>query len=248
MGSATGGSGKTSVAVNLAVGLAGLDPGKTVLVDAVPQFGGVADQLDLVPVRTLSAIVSATDSIAAKALLSFDKCGLYVAPADENPIEGDALVPARVAQTVEMLAHQFRHDVVDLPAGLQPTGLEVLSRADVLLLVADCTVHSLRATRTFLAQLDRIPRGELPLLTYVVLNKFDPRNSGLSRQDAEETIGRTADLVLPAMPGMLLAANAGTPPMLNRASDEMRQELSQLVGLFHEHPEPPKRANRKIFG
>lgn len=244
VGSATGGVGKSMAAVNIAVGISGVDPGKTALVDVAPQFGGATDLLDgMIPLHTLPSIVSASDSIAAKTYLSYhDKSGLYVAPADEDPSTGDQLDPAEVARTVEMLVHQFRTVIVDTAAGLIPTNLEVFSRADELLVVSDFSVHSLRATRTYLGLLERVPR-RLPLTVKVLLNRFD-KSAGLTRKHAEEILGVPADAVLDEQPLLLNACNRGEPPMLAPASNQLRQELSPLVGLFHEHHVDPKRANR----
>ncbi len=244
VGSAVGGVGKTTMAVNLAVGIAGIDPGRAALLDAAPQFGGVADQLDLLAVYGLSTIVGASDSIAAKSYLSLHEAsGLYVAPADEEVSDG--LASDQVAMCADMLAHQFRTVVADTPSGLPSTTLELLARADQLLVVSDFSVHSLRATRTYLATLDHLPR-RTPLLVKVLLNRFD-KAAGLTRKDAEETIGRTADLVLDNQPLMLYAANRGVPPMLAPAKDKLRQDLSPLIGLFHDgHAAAPKRASRRF--
>lgn len=247
VGSAVGGVGKTSLAVNLAVGLAGIKPGKVALVDAVPQFGGVHTHLDIKAIHTLPTIVGATDSIAAKTYLFFDeRSGLYVAPADENPAEGDRLEPDPVMQTVEMLARQFETVVVDVSTGLTPINLELLTRADQLLLVSDFSVHSLRATRLFLKAIKDLPRARVPLFVRPVLNRFD-KVSALTQKDAEETIEMPVELVLENMPRMLFAANRGEPPMLRPANDPLRVALSPLVGMFHEIHDEPKRAARRLF-
>lgn len=247
VGSATGGVGKTSAAVNLAVGLAGIKPGKVAIVDAVPQFGAVHVHLDIKAVHTLPTIVGATDSIAAKTYLFFDeRSGLYVAPADEDPAEGDRLEPGPVMQTVEMLARQFETVVVDVATGLTPINLELLTRADQLLLISDFSVQSLRSTRRFLKVIKDLPRARTPLFTRVVLNRYD-KVSALTEKDAEETIGMPAEIVLENMPRMLFAANKGEPPMLRPAKDPLRQALSPLVGMFHEIHDEPKRAARRLF-
>jgi pilus assembly protein CpaE len=76
-----GGVGKTTVATNLAVGLAKMRPKSTVLVDLDIQFGDVGSALDLTPEYSLADTVhgpAAHDSMVLKTFLTEHSTGLYV--------------------------------------------------------------------------------------------------------------------------------------------------------------------------
>ncbi|WP_430332004.1 AAA family ATPase [Rhodococcus sp. ACT016] len=68
-----GGTGKTTIATNIAVGLASAAPHSAVLVDLDVQFGDVASALQLVPEHDLTDAVTgpaSQDSIVLKTVLS----------------------------------------------------------------------------------------------------------------------------------------------------------------------------------
>src|SRR5690606_1664025 len=84
-----GGAGKTTVATDLAVGVAELAPGSAVLVDLDVQFGAVASALSLSPEYTLDDVVRGAalrDPIAMKTHLTLHESGLSVVCAPENPV------------------------------------------------------------------------------------------------------------------------------------------------------------------
>ena len=95
-----GGVGKTTVATNLAVGLAQRVPNSTVLVDLDVQFGDVASALDLEPEHFLADAVHATakrDSMVLKTFLTQHRSGLYVICAPARPPRRTRSVPTTSA-------------------------------------------------------------------------------------------------------------------------------------------------------
>ncbi|MDD9204957.1 P-loop NTPase, partial [Georgenia sp. 10Sc9-8] len=83
-----GGVGKTTVATNLAVGLAQAEAHSTVLVDLDIQFGDVASALDLQPEYTLPDAVTgpaSRDTMVLKTFLIQHETGLYVICGPDSP-------------------------------------------------------------------------------------------------------------------------------------------------------------------
>ena len=66
-----GGQGKTTTAINLAAGLAEVEPNAVVIVDADEQFADIANAWELNPQYSLADVVHAgDDEVALKALLT----------------------------------------------------------------------------------------------------------------------------------------------------------------------------------
>jgi pilus assembly protein CpaE len=227
-----GGVGKTTVATNLAVGLAGTAPQATVLVDLDLQFGDVASGLDLDPEYYLPAAVrgpAATDTMVLKTFLTLHETGLYVLCAPEVPVDADGITAEDVARLLRMLAAEFRYVVVDTAPGLSDHTLAAMDETTDLVLLTSMDVPGLRGLRK---ELDTL--RELKLLerhTQVVVNFADP-SSGLSRADVEATIGAPVDLMLPRSKAAPASVNLGVPLLQSGVRDPMTKQLRALVSCF----------------
>lgn len=234
-----GGTGKTTIATNLAVGLARRAPQETVIVDLDLQFGDVASALRLVPEYTVTDAVQAPvsqDAMVLKAFLSSHESGLYALCAPEAPAAADGVTGEQVAQILQLLAADFRYVVVDTAPGLGDHALAALDRATDIVLVSGLDVPSIRGLRK---ELDVLKQLDLtPLSQHVVLNSAD-RRGGMSVQDVEATIGAVVDVVIPASRAVLLSTNQGIPLLQNDARGPVTKELRRLVDrLIAEPPSP----------
>lgn len=154
---ARGGIGATTVAVNLADQL--LDrkgafkkeaSNKVCILDLDLQFGTVGDFLDIDEQEGLLqlAVESFTPDVSwvEQSLVRLDS-GLAVMAAPQKFAPLDSLDPEQVAALVAALRSMFDYVVVDLPRALVSWIEPVLSEADMLMIVTDTSVPSIRATR-----------------------------------------------------------------------------------------------------
>jgi pilus assembly protein CpaE len=243
-----GGVGKTTVATNLAVGLARTAPHSTVLVDLDVQFGDVASALNLDPEYSLVDAVrgpASRDTMVLKTFLTRHETGLYVICGPRTPADADDISAADVSQLLRMLASEFRYVVVDTAPGLSDHTLAALDQTTDLVLLTSMDVPGVRGMRkelNTLSQLNLITRSR-----HVVLNFTDTRN-GLSVADVEATIGTGVDLRLPRSRATQASVNQGLPLLQNGARDPMAKQLRLLVNRFSPAPLPkqkPARASRK---
>ena len=105
-----GGVGKTTVATNLAVGLANVAPMGVVIVDLDLQFGDVASGLMLEPEHTITdAVVGAAsqDSMVLKTYLTLHPAGLYALCAPRNPVEMDKISGEHITRLISQLREEF---------------------------------------------------------------------------------------------------------------------------------------------
>ncbi|GAA4286417.1 AAA family ATPase [Georgenia daeguensis] len=227
-----GGVGKTTLATNLAVGLARAEPGSTVLVDLDVQFGDVATALNLTPDYSLLDTVrgpASRDTMALKTFLTLHPTGLYAICAPESPAAADTISGDEVSRLLEMLSSQFRYVVVDTAPGLSEHTLAAMDRTTDLILITSMDVLGVRGLRK---ELDILAELELQTDTRtVVINFCDPRG-GLTIADVSSTIGTSVDHELPVSPIVLPSLNQGVPLLQKSGRDPMVKKLEKIVTQF----------------
>jgi pilus assembly protein CpaE len=229
-----GGVGKTTVATNLAVGLARTAPQATVLVDLDLQFGDVASGLNLDPEYHLPATVTgpaARDTMVLKTYLTLHETGLYVIAAPESPVEADAVGPEDVRRLLRTLAAEFRYVVVDTAPGLSDHTLAAMDETTDLVLLTSMDVPGLRGLRK---EIDTLRVLELDhARRQVVVNFADP-GAGLGVADVEATIGASVDVLLPRSKAAAASVNLGVPLLQSGVRDPMTKQLRALVDRLTE--------------
>ncbi|MCH1883726.1 AAA family ATPase [Agrococcus sp. ARC_14] len=227
-----GGAGKTTLATNLAVGLATATPGSVVLVDLDVQFGDVATALGISPEYTLDDVVhgaSLHDPIALKTHLTLHPSGLSVICAPESPASADAISGDQVSALLSTLSTQFRYVVVDTAAGLGARTLAVLDHTTDPLLLSTFDVAGARGLAKEMATLREL--GMLTNARQVVLNFADPK-SGLSTQDVEATIRSKVDLTIPHSRAVSASLNMGVPLLQHKPRDPVSKQVGKLLAYY----------------
>ncbi len=223
-----GGQGKTTLAVNLATGLAEIAPNSVVLVDADMQFGDVVAALGLEPEKTIVEAVSdaAADEIVFKTSLTHHDGGFFVVASAPSPELGDSIPPEALGRLVDRLRGVFRYVVVDTTPGLGEHTLAALEHVTDAVFVTTMSVPSLRALRTEFKLLTTI--GLMPGNRHIVLNQTD-KLSGLTVHDAEHIIGAPIDVDIPRSSAVLLASNRGVPLIHDNARDPAAKAIRSVV-------------------
>ena len=243
-----GGVGKTTIATNVAVGLARTAAHSTVLVDLDIQFGDVASALDLDPEYALPDTVhgpASRDSMVLKTFLTQHSTGLYVICGARTPADSDTISGQDVTQLLRMLASEFRYVVVDTAPGLSDHTLAAMDLTTDLILLTSMDVPGVRGLRKELDALNQL--GLVPESHFVVLNFTDSR-TGLSVADVEATIGRDVDVRLPRSKVIPASVNQGLPLLQSGGRDPMTKQLRELVNRLTPGPLPkikPERNSRK---
>ncbi len=236
-----GGVGKTTVATNLAVGLAAAAPQSTVVVDLDVQFGDVATALGLQPEYTLPDAVAARaseDSMVLKTFLTQHPRGLFAVCGSDSPAAGDTVTGEDVGRLLASLARQFRYVVVDTAPGLSDPTLAAIDRATDVVLLSSMDVPGVRGLRKeidVLRELDLVPAGR-----HVVMNMAEPKR-GLALADVERALGAAVDVVLPRSAAVPASTNAGVPLLLGDARrDPATKEMRRLLERFAPTPVVPR--------
>ncbi len=145
-----GGSGRTTLALNVAGALARRHPGDVLLLDISFPFTQAALLAGLAPVSSLAKVADAPPQMAEELLLSavlFHPASLMVLPGCIRPEEADLVTPEVIGRAMEVLKRTFRYVIVDLGVAMDDLTLAVLDQAQHVLLVTPPELAALKAAR-----------------------------------------------------------------------------------------------------
>ncbi|HBR37191.1 MAG TPA: pilus assembly protein CpaE [Sulfitobacter pontiacus] len=237
-----GGTGATSMAVNMAWELATSDkknPPKVCLLDFDLQFGAVATYLDLPRREVVYDMLIETDEMDeesfGQALLTYeDTLQVLTAPADMLPL--DLITSEDVTRILDMARNQFDYVVVDMPSTLVQWTETVLSNAHVYFAMLEldmrCAQNALRFKRALQSE-------ELPVekLRYVMNRapKFTDLNAKARVKRMAESLGISIDVQLPDGGKQVTQANDHGLPLANTAAkNPLRREIAKLASSIHD--------------
>jgi pilus assembly protein CpaE len=243
-----GGSGKTTIATNLAVGLGRLHPGEVVLVDLDLQFGDVAASLGLTPTQSMADVTQAPTNLDAtmlKVFLTKHGSGVYALCAPETPNEADAISTSDIGTVIDLLRAEFRYVIIDTGAGLNELDLIAVEVSTDLLFVGSMDVASARSLRKELDILDRL--GLLSSARHLILNRSDAK-VGMDAKDIEALLGMPVAVSVPSSRLIPISCNEGQPVLESAARSPVARALEQLVDRFtrRKSPEPSPSGLRRI--
>jgi pilus assembly protein CpaE len=237
-----GGTGSTTLAVNLAWELAELSKSKeprVCLLDFDMQYGAVSTYLDLprreVVMEMLSETESLDEEVFGQALLPFqDKLQVLTAPSDMIPLE--IITPEDVERVIEMARSHFDFVVVDLPHTLVQWSETMLHMAHVYFAMIELDMRSaqntLRLKRAL--QSEGLPFDKLRF----ALNRA-PKFTDLSGKSRvkrmADSLGISIELLLPdGGKPVLQSCDHGLPLALSNAKNPLRKEIAKLAQSLHE--------------
>lgn len=242
-----GGVGKTSIATNLAIGLAEDHPSDVVLVDLDLQFGDIASTLDLLPAHTIEEALTpsaANDNLIVKTMLTVHSAGFHVLCGAESPAANDEVTGAQVVRLLTQLSTQFRYVVVDTACGLTEPTLAALEVTDDVVVVSTMDVACVRGVRKAVELLNQI--GLLPASRVLALN-LASNQSGMKVKDVEAAVGLPVDIVIARSNEVQLAANHGVPLMLNKKKGgPFVKSIRSLIDHLHSLGATKERRHKRL--
>ena len=227
-----GGCGKTTMATNLAVGLAAARPGAVALVDLDLQFGDVATALQLEPTHTMADVSKAPsdfDATMLKVFLSPHHSGLFALCAPETPPEADDVSSAQTANVLALLRSEFPYVVADTSAGIDEHSLAAIEASTDILFVGSMDVASVRALRKELDVFEKL--GMVTQRRHLVLNRSDDK-VGMDAAHIEAVLGMCIDVSIPSSRLVPLSTNEGTAVIEGPSRSPIARSFGELVSLF----------------
>lgn len=247
---ASGEVGCTSLAVNLATTLAKTPGRDVVIADFELMFGAVDTLLDVVPENTLLEIVKSVDrldSTLLKRMLCQHASGLYVLPRPHELTDAARLAPESLPPALKLLQSTFSAVVVDTSKSLQTSDFVAFDAADVILVVVQLDLHSVKNTarllnclRDFEGLSDRVQ---------IVANRVGSLRNSVSLATAEECFKLPITWKIPnATKTFHLARDRGVPIEALAAKSEAQRVFDEMANaLFPAPVATPAPAPRGFF-
>jgi pilus assembly protein CpaE len=225
-----GGTGCTTLAVNLAVALSN-DETHVVLVDANLQFGDVAIFLNEQGKNTILDLAPRADElepeIVEEVMIKHAASGIHILASPSRPEYGEKVSADQFSKLLKYLRQLYAYVIVDTCSYLNDITLSVLDTADVVVLITTQDIPSIKNDRLFLDLLTTLsmPADKVAF----VMNKFDKRIA-----ITPEKIGENLKLeVLAVVPlderTVIPAVNRGVPFMLDNKTQPAARGVYMLA-------------------
>ncbi|MCA9961237.1 MAG: response regulator [Anaerolineales bacterium] len=260
-----GGSGCTTIAINLAVGLAKRNQ-KVVLVDASLQFGDVAVMMNMKSITSIIDIVERMNELdpeLVSTVVQVHRSGVHVLLAPPRPEMADVVTDQNLLALIEVLRQMYDFVIVDTSSNLNDITLGLLDIADQIVLVTQQSLPSLKNVSRFFDLSEGLKYKSDKV--WLVVNRSVGK-SGISVKDISNILKRPIIMTIPIGDSIAnAAADQGVPIVsgaglkepigmaLNKLTEHVMQELANKQPTSNgrvdsDLEEAPKGMLGKLFG
>ena len=247
-----GGSGKTTLAVNMAAQHALEQPERTALLDLSLTFGHAAALLDLEPETSLAAVppenLSDFDRRTLGTYLVEHSTSLQLLVAGTRPEEGELVTAAHVRAALGTMKRQFSATFVDCGSSFDEPTIAALEMADVVIVVCTPELNTLRDVRECQRVFGEIIRLEMKRVCFV-FNHNQPF-AVLGREQFEQALEQPMNFELPhAGDSLYKAANRGEPLVMAHAGSQYSKAVERMRrALVPMEAKSTNRGRLKVIG
>ncbi|HEY5158508.1 MAG TPA: response regulator [Anaerolineales bacterium] len=225
-----GGTGCTTIAVNLAVAFHNQDT-KVVIVDANMQFGDVAIFLNEQGKNTILDLVPRVDEldpeIVDNVMLKNAATGIHILASPSRPENAEKVNSDEFTKLLRYLCQLYAYVIVDTSVYLNDITLAVLDVADAVVLVTTQDIPSIKNDRLFLDLMTTM--GILPEKIAFVMNRFDKRIA-ITAEKIGENLKQEVLAVIPLDERTVIpAVNRGVPFMVDNKAQPAARGIYMLA-------------------
>ncbi|NLZ27391.1 MAG: response regulator [Firmicutes bacterium] len=254
--SGKGGTGKSVIAVNMAVGLARQDK-EVVLVDTDLQFGDISLLLNLSDIKCISDLIDDPEGITGQTLPRYllrHNSGVHVISACFSPQDAEKITENHLTAILEVLEEKFNYIIIDTPCSFNDLTLLALEKAHVIMMPVLNDLATIKSTKTTMNILGILGHTDKIRL---ILN-MEGAACGVDREDVEKSLGLKLYHVIPRDDRqVVMSINKGIPFVQQRAPAEAGKSILELCGKISsgdnghrkkKGKNAPKPGRRGLFG
>jgi pilus assembly protein CpaE len=230
-----GGTGCTTVAVNLAIALHS-DETPTILVDGNLQFGDVAVFLNEQGKNSVADLAPRVDEldpdIIEEVIVNHAPSGLKILPAPSRPEYAENVTGEQFSKILNYLRRLFSYVVVDTSSILTDPTLAAIDGGDLVVLLTNQDIPSIKNARLFLdlAEVLKISRKRI----LFVMNRFD-RRIGITPEKVGESFKHPVSATIPLEERVVIPAiNRGRPFILDDKSRTVTRSILSLAEVVRQ--------------
>ena len=225
-----GGTGCTTLAVNLALTLNNADT-RVALVDGNFQFGDVAVFVNEQGKNTVLDLAPRAEEldpeIVEEVMVKHAASGLHVLAAPSRPEQAEKINSGQFSSLLEYLSQLYAYVVVDTASYLTDVTLAAIDLSDLIVLVTTQDIPSIKNCRLFLDLLQTLGVERSRIL--FVMNRYDKRIN-ITPERVAENLKQEVALVIPLDEATATkAVNRGVPFVLDNKSQPVARGVFSLA-------------------
>lgn len=225
-----GGTGCTTIAVNLAIALHNEDT-RTVLVDANLQFGDVAVFVNEQGKNTILELAPRVDElepdVVEEILIKHDASGVRILAAPQRPEMAEKVSAEQFTKVLQFLQRMYSYVVIDTSPILTDVILSTIDISDVIVLVTTQEIPAIKNARLFLDLLHTM--GITKEHVVFAMNRYDKRIA-ITPERVSENLKHEISVSIPLDEKIVItAANRGVPFMLDNKSQPVGRGIFSLA-------------------
>jgi pilus assembly protein CpaE len=225
-----GGTGCTTVAVNLAIALNNEDT-RAVLVDGNLQFGDVAIFVNEQGKNTVVDIAPRVDDlepdIVDEILVKHEASGLRILAAPAKPEHAERVSADQFTKVLQFLQSMYSYIIVDTSTILTDAVLATIDVSDVIVLITSQEIPSIKNARSVLDLLQTMGVSKDRIL--LTMNRYDKRIS-ITPERVSDNLKHEISVAIPFDEKVAITAvNRGIPFMLDNKSQPIGRGILSLA-------------------
>jgi len=228
--SKAGGSGVTTLAVNLGIALAQVSAKRSALLELNLQHGAAASFLNLSPRYSIIDTCDTGDQVSSDKLqscMTHHDAGLSILSEPPHPAASDEVSATQVQQVLVHLRSMYPYVIVDTPHDFEPRGMTAMDLSDIIIVVTLATVTSIQATKKVLGLFRE--QGYSPDKIRLIVNRVGPADR-ITPQQLQETLDYSAFWTVPNnYRAAIDAINSGIPLVAHKRLSNIAKNIIEMA-------------------
>ncbi len=225
-----GGTGCTTIAVNLALALNSEDT-RTVLVDANLQFGDVAVFVNVQGKNTIIELAPRVDELdpdmVEDILVKHESSGVRILAAPQRPEMAEQVNTEQFIKVIQYLQRMYTYVVVDTSPILTDLILSIFDVSDLLVLVTTQEIPAIKSSRLVLDLFQTMGLGKERLI--FTMNRYDKRIA-ITPERVSENLKHEISAIIPLDEKIVITAvNRGVPFMIDNKTQPVGRGILSLA-------------------